>query len=44
MTESKLVEYKLNVSASFEKEVVAFLNSSTGGKIYFGINDDGENI
>ena len=44
MTESNLIEYKLTLSDSFEKEAVAFLNSKTGGKVYFGINDDGERI
>ena len=41
MAESNLLEYKLQLSDSFEKGVVAFLNSPTGGKIEFGRHDNG---
>lgn len=42
--ESKSTEYKVELPDSpdkFEKEVVAFLNSKQGGKMYFGIEDTG---
>ena len=38
--ENHLVEYKRELSETFERSVIAFLNS-TGGHIYIGINDDG---
>ena len=38
--ENNSVEYKRELADSFERSVVAFLNS-TGGHIYVGINDDG---
>ena len=41
MPESQTIEYKRELSASFESEAIAFLNSKTGGHIYVGINDDG---
>ena len=37
--ESALIEYKRELVDSFERSIVAFLNS-TGGHIYVGINDD----
>lgn len=40
-SETHEIEYKLILNDTFEKEVVAFLNSN-GGVIYIGINDDGE--
>ena len=39
--ESQTVEYKQELSESFESEVVSFLNSKTGGHLYIGISDDG---
>ena len=39
--ESNLVEYKRELSANFERSIIAFLNSNTGGHIYIGMNDDG---
>lgn len=39
--ENNLIEYKRELSASFERSVVGFLNSNTGGHIYVGMNDDG---
>ncbi len=39
--ESNRIEYKQSLTDGFEKEVVAFLNSSDGGAIYLGIADDG---
>ena len=38
--ENHLVEYKRELSETFERSVIAFLNS-TGGHIYIGVNDDG---
>lgn len=44
MTESNRIEYKQTLTEHLEKEVVAFLNSVTGGVIYLGINDQGKVI
>ena len=41
--ESETVELKQDFSESIRKEIIAFANSS-GGKIYIGIQDDGEVI
>jgi ATP-dependent DNA helicase RecG len=40
--ESNRIEYKLTLSDSLEKEVIAFLNSKEGGEIHIGVNDNGE--
>ena len=40
-TESNRIEYKQTLTDGFEKEVVAFLNSSNGGIVYIGITNDG---
>jgi ATP-dependent DNA helicase RecG len=40
MTESNRIEYKRELTASLEREVVAFLNYHDGGIIYLGIDDD----
>ena len=40
-TESNRVEYRQTLTDGFEKEVVAFLNSSDGGAIYLGITNNG---
>ena len=39
--ENNLTEYKRELSSTFERSVVSFLNSNTGGHIYIGIDDDG---
>ena len=39
--ENHLIEYKRKLSSTFERSVVSFLNSNTGGHIYIGIDDDG---
>ena len=39
--ESQIIEYKRELSESFEIAVVSFLNSKTGGHLYIGIADDG---
>ena len=41
MKESYRTEFKLSLSETLEKEVVAFLNSREGGVIYIGIDNDG---
>jgi predicted HTH transcriptional regulator len=41
MTENNRIEYKLKLTDDLEKEVVAFLNSRTGGTIYIGVDDNG---
>ncbi|MDO4760906.1 MAG: ATP-binding protein [Corynebacterium sp.] len=41
--ETRTVEFKEQISDSFLKSVSAFANYS-GGKIYFGITDDGKTI
>jgi predicted HTH transcriptional regulator len=38
--ESHRIEYKTKLTDSFEKEIVAFLNSDRGGVVYVGIDDD----
>lgn len=43
MKENKTLEYKREISNSFLKTVSAFSNF-TGGKIVFGVNDDGETV
>ena len=44
MTENKHIEYKQQVTAELEKEVVAFLNSNEGGIIYIGIDKNGNSV
>lgn len=41
-TESNRIEYKLTLNDTFEKEIVAFLNSREGGIVYIGINSDAQ--
>ena len=43
MNESYRIEYKEKLTDNLEKEIVAFLNSSEGGIIYIGI-DNNKNI
>ena len=40
--ENERIELKLILNDKLEKEVVAFLNSKTGGDIYIGIDDNGD--
>lgn len=42
--ESNQIEYKIELTDSLEKEVVAFLNYRDGGEIYIGINDKGKTV
>jgi len=42
--ETNNLEYKQELTDGLEKEVVAFLNSKTGGKIIIGMSDDGTAI
>ncbi len=39
--EDEYTEFKRVLTDTLEKEVVAFLNSSKGGDIYIGVEDDG---
>ena len=39
--ENHLTEYKRELSSTFERSLVSFLNSNTGGHIYIGIDDEG---
>ena len=39
--EDEKTEFKRELTDTFEREVVAFLNSKTGGDIYLGVDDDG---
>jgi len=41
MYENDKTEFKSELNDKFEKSVVSFLNSKTGGDIYIGITDDG---
>ena len=40
--ESDRIEYKRELNEKLERSVVAFLNTSEGGIIYIGIDDDGK--
>ena len=44
MTENSRIEYKLDLTNDLEKEVVAFLNSRTGGVIHLGVDDNGNPV
>lgn len=39
MTEDNRTEYKQELTTDLEKEIVAFLNSREGGKLYLGVHD-----
>ena len=41
MIETNRIEFKQQLTDNLEKEVIAFLNYSTGGTIYIGINKEG---
>ena len=41
MSENHRTEYKRELTTDLEKEVIAFLNTREGGKVYLGIEDDG---
>ena len=42
MIETELIEFKEKLNEKLEKEVVAFLNTSHGGSIFIGINNEGK--
>lgn len=42
--ESNRIEYKRELNDKLERSVVAFLNTSEGGLIYIGIDDDGKAV
>ncbi len=44
MTETNRIEYKQELTADLEKEVVAFFNYKYGGMIYIGIAKNGETV
>jgi ATP-dependent DNA helicase RecG len=44
MTETHRVEYKRELTDSLEKEVIAFLNSREGGRIFIGVDDSGKAV
>jgi len=44
MPESHHVEYKSRLTDKFERSVVAFLNYSCGGRIYIGVDDEGNSV
>lgn len=44
LIEGESVEFKSKLTDKLEIEIVAFLNSPKGGKLYIGINDDGQVI
>jgi len=44
MSESHHIEYKMQLTDKFEKEVVAFLNYNGAGQIYLGIANDGISV
>ena len=39
--ETNRIEYKQELTADFEREIVAFLNYSEGGELYIGVGNDG---
>jgi ATP-dependent DNA helicase RecG len=41
---SNKIEYKKELTTSFEKEIVAFLNRNEGGIVYIGIEESGSVI
>ena len=43
-TESNRIEYKRELNEKLERSVVAFLNTSEGGLIYIGIDDNGKAV
>lgn len=47
--ESSIVEFKEDISKksngkSMKAEIVSFLNSSTGGEIFLGMDDNGDDV
>jgi len=43
-TESNHVEFKRELNEKLERSVVAFLNTSEGGLLYIGVDDDGKAV
>lgn len=44
MNETETIEFKERLNDKFEKEIVGFLNTSRGGTLYIGVDDDGKPI
>ena len=44
MNETETVEFKERLNDKFEKEIVGFLNTTRGGTLYIGVDDDGKPV
>ena len=44
MNETETMEFKERLNDKFEKEIVGFLNTSRGGTLYIGVDDDGKPV
>ena len=44
MNETETIEFKERLNDKFEKEVVGFLNTTRGGTLYIGVDDDGKPV
>lgn len=44
MTENNRIEFKQELTADLEKEIVAFLNTNEGGILYIGIDKKGKTV
>ena len=44
MHESETIEFKEKLNDKFEKEIVGFLNTSHGGSLYIGLDDEGKPV
>ena len=42
--EDSTTEFKVELTDTLEKEVVAFLNSAKGGDLYIGVDDSGHAV
>jgi predicted HTH transcriptional regulator len=44
MNETETIEFKEKLNDKFEKEIVGFLNTTRGGTLYIGVDDDGKPV
>lgn len=44
MNETENVEFKERLNDKFEKEIVGFPNTTHGGTLYIGVDDDGKPV
>ena len=44
LQESNRIEFKAELNAKLEKEIVAFLNNKEGGVLYIGVDDNGNPV